>query len=129
MPFVSSTIFVTVPELVYRREPQIGNLRNKPASKEENAHLRARREACSTGWAISGAFWLFLPLEGGTLRFGELKRAIEGISPRVLTLTLRSLERDGLVKRQPFATTPPCVDYSITEPGKSLATAMKPVVR
>ena len=68
-------------------------------------------------------------LEGGTLRFGELKRAIEGISPRVLTLTLRSLEHDGLVKRQSFATMPRRVDYSITELGKSLATAMKPVVR
>jgi DNA-binding HxlR family transcriptional regulator len=67
-------------------------------------------------------------LEGGTLRFGELKRAIEGISPRVLTLTLRSLERDGLVKRRSFATIPPRVDYSITELGKSLATAIKPVV-
>src|SRR5580704_10056775 len=67
-------------------------------------------------------------LEGGTLRFGELKRAIEGISPRVLTLTLRSLERDELVKRQSFATIPPRVDYSVTELGKSLATAIKPVV-
>ena len=62
------------------------------------------------------------------MRLGELKRAIEGISPRVLTLTLHSLERDGLVKRQSFATIPPRVDYSITELGKSLATAIKPVV-
>jgi DNA-binding HxlR family transcriptional regulator len=68
-------------------------------------------------------------LESGTLRFRELKRAIEGISPRVLTLALRSPERDGVVTRQSFATIPPRVDYSITELGESLTTAMKPVVR
>jgi DNA-binding HxlR family transcriptional regulator len=53
-------------------------------------------------------------------RFNELHRAVEGISQRMLTLTLRGLERDGLVKRTVFATVPPRVDYELTELGRTL---------
>ncbi|WP_224363957.1 winged helix-turn-helix transcriptional regulator [Hyalangium versicolor] len=56
----------------------------------------------------------------GTMRFNDLKRAIEGISQRMLTLTLRGLERDGLVKRTVFPTTPPRVDYELTRLGQTL---------
>jgi DNA-binding HxlR family transcriptional regulator len=59
-------------------------------------------------------------LQGGPTRFGELKRAIEGISQRMLTLTLRGLERDGLVIRTQYPTIPPRVDYALTELGKTL---------
>jgi DNA-binding HxlR family transcriptional regulator len=55
-----------------------------------------------------------------THRFGELRRSIEGISHKVLVQTLRSLERDGLVHRQPLATNPPTVEYSLTPLGTSL---------
>lgn len=55
------------------------------------------------------------------MRFNALKRAIEGISQRMLTVTLRSLERDGLVRRTVRPTTPPEVEYSLTELGVSLA--------
>jgi DNA-binding HxlR family transcriptional regulator len=55
-----------------------------------------------------------------THRFNELHRAIEGISQRMLTLTVRNLERDGLVKRTVYATVPPRVDYELTELGKTL---------
>ena len=55
-----------------------------------------------------------------THRFGELRRSIEGISHKVLVQTLRSLERDGLVHRQPVATKPPTVEYSLTPLGTSL---------
>ncbi|HEY4200548.1 MAG TPA: helix-turn-helix domain-containing protein [Devosiaceae bacterium] len=78
-----------------------------------------------------GDQWSFLVmavLESGTLRFGELKNRVEGISPRVLTQTLRSLEQDGLITRHAFATIPPRVDYQITALGLSLAAAMKPLV-
>ena len=68
-------------------------------------------------------------LEGGALRFGELKNKAEGISPRMLTQTLRSLEKDGLVSRHAFATIPPRVDYAITDLGLSLAAAMKPLIQ
>ncbi|WP_342362919.1 helix-turn-helix domain-containing protein [Terrarubrum flagellatum] len=56
----------------------------------------------------------------GSLRFSELQRKISGISQRMLTLTLRGLERDGLVKRTIFPTVPPRVDYELTPLGHSL---------
>lgn len=59
-------------------------------------------------------------LGDGPLRFNELKRRIGGISQRMLTLTLRSLERDGLVTRTMFPTIPPRVDYALTDLGRSL---------
>lgn len=54
------------------------------------------------------------------MRFNELKRDIGGISQRMLTLTLRGLERDGLVTRTVFPTIPPRVDYELTALGRSL---------
>jgi DNA-binding HxlR family transcriptional regulator len=59
-------------------------------------------------------------LSHGPLRFNALQRAIPGISHRMLTITLRGLERDGMVKRTSFATIPPRVDYELTERGQSL---------
>lgn len=54
------------------------------------------------------------------MRFNELKREIGGISQRMLTLTLRGLERDGLITRTVFPTIPPRVDYELTPLGRSL---------
>jgi DNA-binding HxlR family transcriptional regulator len=54
------------------------------------------------------------------LRFGELQRALPGISQRMLTLTLRRLERDGLVSRTVHPTVPPKVEYTLTELGLGL---------
>jgi DNA-binding HxlR family transcriptional regulator len=59
-------------------------------------------------------------LGDGPKRFSELRRSIASISQRMLTLTLRGLERDGLVTRTVFATIPPRVDYELTELGRSL---------
>jgi len=56
----------------------------------------------------------------GPRRFNEIRRAINGISQRMLTLTLRGLERDGLVTRTVFPTIPPRVDYELTPMGQSL---------
>jgi DNA-binding HxlR family transcriptional regulator len=56
-----------------------------------------------------------------THRFGELRRGVEGTSHKVLTQTLRSLERDGLVHREPIPTIPPSVEYSLTTLGRTLA--------
>ena len=59
-------------------------------------------------------------LGDGPKRFNELRRALGSISQRMLTLTLRALERDGLVTRTVFATIPPRVDYELTRLGRSL---------
>jgi DNA-binding HxlR family transcriptional regulator len=61
----------------------------------------------------------------GPRRFNELKRMIGGISQRMLTLTLRGLERDGLVTRTVFPTIPPRVDYELTDLGRGLAEPVK----
>ncbi|EGH12704.1 transcriptional regulator, HxlR family protein, partial [Pseudomonas amygdali pv. morsprunorum str. M302280] len=59
-------------------------------------------------------------LRDGALRFSELKREIGGISQRMLTLTLRGLERDGLVVRTVYPTMPPRVEYELTPLGHDL---------
>ena len=56
----------------------------------------------------------------GTIRFNELKRSINGVSQRMLTPTLRNLERDGLVTRTIYPEVPPRVEYGLTELGKTL---------
>lgn len=66
-------------------------------------------------------------LGDGPKRFNEIKRLIGGISQRMLTLTLRGLERDGLVTRTLFPTIPPRVDYELTPLGRSLWTAVEPL--
>ena len=58
--------------------------------------------------------------EEGPIRFGELARRVDGISQKMLTQTLRSLERDGLVRRTVHAVVPPRVDYELTDAGRSL---------
>ena len=59
-------------------------------------------------------------LAGGSRRFNELRREIPTVSQRMLTLTLRNLERDGLVSRTVTPSIPPRVDYELTELGRSL---------
>lgn len=65
-------------------------------------------------------------LHDGPLRFTHLHRKIDGISQRMLTQTLRSLERDGLVERTVYAEIPPRVEYAATPLGRSLS---EPVIR
>jgi DNA-binding HxlR family transcriptional regulator len=67
-------------------------------------------------------------LLGGRARFSELERTIPGISQRMLTLTLRNLERDGLVTRRVFPEVPPRVEYEITSLGRSLLRPMQNLV-
>ncbi|MGO9132660.1 MAG: winged helix-turn-helix transcriptional regulator [Methylovirgula sp.] len=63
---------------------------------------------------------LSLDLLGGRARFSQLERAIQGISQRMLSSTLKNLERDGLVIRELFPEVPPRVEYEITDLGKGL---------
>ena len=68
---------------------------------------------------------IVMALSGGSMRFNELKRAIDGISQRMLTRSLRGLERDGLVNRTVTPSIPPRVDYELTELGESLRQPVK----
>lgn len=66
-------------------------------------------------------------LSRGPHRFGELRRAVGGISQKMLTQNLRAFERDGLVTRTVFPTTPPTVEYALTERGASAGTLLMAV--
>lgn len=68
-------------------------------------------------------------LGDGPKRFSELRRAIEGISQRMLTLTVRQLERDGLVTRTIYPTIPPRVDYELTKLGRSLLKSVQALAK
>jgi DNA-binding HxlR family transcriptional regulator len=68
-------------------------------------------------------------LGDGPRRYSELQRAIDGISQRMLTLTLRSLERDGLVARTVTPTSPPRVDYTLTPVGETLSVEVSSLMR
>lgn len=68
-------------------------------------------------------------LGSGTLRFSDLRRSIDGISQRMLTVTLRGLERDGLVTRTVYPVVPPRVDYALTPLGETLLATICDLVR
>ncbi|HKD21274.1 MAG TPA: helix-turn-helix domain-containing protein [Rhizomicrobium sp.] len=86
-------------------------------------HVTGDCRAVSAVLARIGDKWSVLVvsrLGAGPVRFNELKREIGGISQRMLTLTLRGLERDGLITRTIYASVPPRVDYALTPLGRSL---------
>jgi DNA-binding HxlR family transcriptional regulator len=92
-----------------------------------HTHLTGDCRAISEVLARVGDKWTVLVVNlmgSGPKRFSEIKREVGGISQRMLTLTLRALERDGLVTRTVTPTIPPRVDYALTELGRSL---LKPV--
>src|SRR5579862_8676816 len=102
----------------YRESAQEGT-----AMKPRHNGLPADCRAISDVLARVGDKWSVLVvsrLGSGAMRFNELRRSIGGISQRMLTLTLRGLERDGLVTRTVFPTVPPRVDYELTDLGRSL---------
>lgn len=91
--------------------------------------IRRALDVCPVEVAISvvGGSWklsIVKYLRDGTLRFGELRRAVGPVSERMLTRQLRELEQDGLVHRQVFAEVPPRVEYSLTELGTELSPAV-----
>ncbi|MFZ2872360.1 winged helix-turn-helix transcriptional regulator [Zavarzinia sp.] len=66
-------------------------------------------------------------LASRTMRFNELRRGIDGLSQKVLSQTLKSLERDGLVTRAAYPTVPVTVEYAITDLGRTLAATLEPL--
>ncbi|MFD8246806.1 winged helix-turn-helix transcriptional regulator [Nocardia sp. NPDC059691] len=87
-------------------------------TEEQQARALARRvfAALSTKWALR----VLEEIGDGERRFGELHRSIEGVSYKMLTETLRSLEREGLVARRDHHTANPRVEYSLTPAGDEL---------
>lgn len=71
---------------------------------------------------------VLVALSERTLRWGELRRLVEGISEKMLASTLRTLEADGLVLREPTPSIPPRVDYSLTPLGRDLADHLLPLM-
>ncbi|OOR93428.1 HxlR family transcriptional regulator [Moraxella caviae] len=70
-------------------------------------------EHLTSRWGV----FVLIVLRDGTLRFSEIRRRIEGISERMLTLTLQNLQADGMVVRTDYHTVPPKVDYQLSEYG------------
>lgn len=82
-------------------------------------------EGCDLTYAVCkiGGRWkliILCKLEEGRLRFGEIRKQIPNITERMLTLQLRDLEKEGLVKRTVYAEVPPRVDYELTEIARDL---------
>lgn len=93
-------------------------------------HRSTDCQAVNSVLARVGDKWSVLTivlLGDGPKRFNEMKRLVGGISQRMLTLTLRGLERDGLVTRTVYPTIPPRVDYELTPLGRSLRQAVEPL--
>jgi DNA-binding HxlR family transcriptional regulator len=100
------------------KKPQEGTI-----SIPSTLHVAEDCRAVSEVLSRVGDKWTVLvvsTLGDGPKRFNELRRALGSISQRMLTLTLRALERDGLVTRTVFPTIPPRVDYELTQLGRSL---------
>ena len=101
-----------------RKKPQEGT-----SAIPGNLHVAEDCRAVSEVLARVGDKWTVLvvsTLGDGPRRFNELRRALGSISQRMLTLTLRGLERDGLVTRTAYPTIPPRVEYALTTLGRSL---------
>ena len=98
-----------------------------------DAHQWDAREDCEVRQILDRIAdkWSLLTialLEGRTLRFNELRREIDGISQRMLTVTLRQLERDGLVSRTVYPVVPPRVEYALTPLGATLHSTIQALV-
>ncbi|WP_404789730.1 winged helix-turn-helix transcriptional regulator [Altericista sp. CCNU0014] len=84
-------------------------------------HLRQTLELVADKWVVA----VLYILSHGTRRYGELQREIGDISQRMLTRTLRDLERNGLVERKVYPVVPPMVEYSLTPLGKTINGVLK----
>ncbi len=90
--------------------------RHNQVSHESCIAVREVLSRVGDKWSVQ----VVAALRDGPRRFTELKRGVEGISQRMLTLTVRGLERDGLVTRTVQPTVPPRVDYALTRMGETL---------
>src|SRR5262249_14457539 len=121
-PDLSRWLLVPTGDQHYIRN-RVRNSQGGTSLKPGHMHLTGDCRAVSEVLARIGDKWTVLVvnlLGAGRKRFSESKREVGGISQRRLTLTLRSLERDGLVTRTVTPSIPPRVDYELTQLGRSL---------
>ena len=88
----------------------------EPSAYAKDCPSRQLLDRIGDTWSVL----IVVLLAGGPHRYTELAKKIQGVSPKMLTQTLRGLERDGLITRKVHAVVPPRVDYALTELGKSL---------
>ena len=88
----------------------------EPSAYAKDCPSRQLLDRIGDTWSVL----IVVLLAGGPHRYTELAKQIHGVSPKMLTQTLRGLERDGLITRTVHAVVPPRVDYALTELGKSL---------
>ena len=88
---------------------------------DSHPYLRQTLDLVADKWVVAALYVLSL----GTKRYGELQREIGDISQRMLTRTLRDLERNGLIERKVYPVIPPMVEYSLTPLGESLNQVLK----
>ncbi|MFJ3615495.1 winged helix-turn-helix transcriptional regulator [Streptomyces hydrogenans] len=95
----------------------------EPCGREDHPDcgIRDLQDRIGDKWSV----FVIVELASGPRRFRELQRAVDGISQRMLTLTVRRLERDGLVLRTAYPTVPAQVDYRLTETGAGLTHLVK----
>jgi DNA-binding HxlR family transcriptional regulator len=100
------------------------NQNNAPTNiLDAHPHLRQTLELVADKWVVA----VLYVLSSGTQRYGELQREIGDISQRMLTRTLRDLERNGLVQRKVYPVVPPMVEYSLTPLGETINGVLKSV--
>lgn len=90
--------------------------REWPRPRPDNCTARDTLDLVGDKWTVQ----VVGSLGNGTKRFTEIRRSVNGISSRMLTVTLRSLERDGLVVRRVYPVIPPRVEYTLTDLGETL---------
>jgi DNA-binding HxlR family transcriptional regulator len=102
----------------------LGLLDEDPAVLAANCPSRVLLDHVTSKWGVL----VLIALSRGMLRWAELRRRVEGVSEKMLSQTLRTLEQDGFILREAAPTIPPRVDYSLTPRGQELTALLVPLV-
>jgi DNA-binding HxlR family transcriptional regulator len=105
-------------------DDSVSDIPAEPVPMTTNCKAREVVGRIGSKWAI----YVISSLDEHTMRFGDLKKTIDGISQRMLTVTLRSLERDGLIRRTVYPVVPPRVEYALTPLGATLLDVVSTMV-
>jgi len=91
---------------------------------DPNCPSRILLDHVTSRWGVL----VLIALSNGTMRWGEIRRWVKGVTEKMLAQTLRTLEADGLVTRKAYPVVPPRVDYSLTDRGCELTALLLPLV-